>query len=76
MLLLLKGSKVTLCAQKMTKRLITLLVLLSVCHFGKIKCDCDQFFPNGLGRVFKIKDGSKESENGDQSKDSVSQTAD
>jgi len=56
-LLLLKGSKVTLCAQKMTKRLITLLVLLSVCHFGKIKCDCDYFFPNGLGRVFKIKAG-------------------
>ena len=57
MLLLLKGSKVTLCAQKMTKRLITLLVLLSVCHFGKIKCDCDYFFPNGLGRVLKIKSG-------------------
>jgi len=56
-LLLFKGSKVTLCAQKMTKRFITILLWLSTCQFGKIKCDCDHFFPNGLGKVFKIEDG-------------------
>ena len=39
------------------KRFITILLWLSTCQFGKIKCDCDHFFPNGLGKVFKIEDG-------------------
>jgi len=44
----------------MTKRLIrTFVLILSVCQFWKINCECDQYFPNGLGRVFKVKTGSE-----------------
>jgi len=44
----------------MTKRLITLLVLLS--YIWNSKCttsNCDGFFPNGLGRVLKVETGSQ-----------------
>jgi len=43
----------------MTKRLITLLVLLSYIWKSKCTSDCDGFFPNGLGRVLKVKTGSQ-----------------